>query len=297
MDSAHSQTPQCDGLYQDRYLFNSRVSSPAPISYVPRHDADLNAFIINAGMAHGVTDGAEFAFHVAQETNPLGTYIVDKATSFYSILKPADKLTISDSSLPSGLVAFQTKLGQGNVLRLYVREPSDRLTHPTHRDLILQACGNDLHHILFVNFQNEAHLELAVQENRVVITVRDTKITQHGRFQLPTTIIAMNKLGLFLNKALSFYRELDHCGADTEVVEDVNVEFYKLQDTPSFSEDVCELELSPSGANLHHDGAIHLAVEDGCSYGVKLTNDGPYDLYPGLFYFDSNDLTRIRELF
>jgi len=67
------------------------------VSYVPRYDPSFKAIVVNAGIAHGVTDGAEFAFYAAQESNPrgkpLGTYIVDKATSFYSTMKPAGGLS------------------------------------------------------------------------------------------------------------------------------------------------------------------------------------------------------------
>ena len=72
------------------------------------------------------------------------------------------------------------------------------------------------------------------------------------------------------------------------------MEFYQLQETPSPFKDN-ESELRPSSSNLLYDGTIHLVVEEGCSFGVKLTNNGLYDLYPSLFYFDTSDLTRIRE--
>jgi hypothetical protein len=275
-------------------LFNAKVVSPAPVSYVPRYDPGFNAVVVNAGLAHGVTEGAEFGFYGAHEPNRrgklLGTYLVDEATSFYSIMKPAGGLSIS--ALPSGLAAFQTQTGQGNALRLYI---PDRLTSPGRVDKRLRACGHDLRNVHFVDSRDEAHLELSIHENHVVITVRDTKATQHGRYQLPTIEVAWDKFGLFLSKAQSFYRELDRSSVDMDVTKDIGVEFYRLQETPSFFEDN-EPELWPSSSNLLHDGMIHLVVEDGCSYGVRLTNNGPYDLYPSLFYFDNSDLTRIREL-
>ena len=282
-----SQSPQCEGLHQDRYLFNAKVVSPAPVSYVPRYDPSFKAIVVNAGIAHGVTDGAEFAFYAAQESNPrgkpLGTYIVDKATSFYSTMKPAGGLSIS--ALPSGLAAFQTQIGQGSALRLY---DSGRVEE------ILRARGYDLRDIQFVDSRDKAHLELVIQESHLVITVRDAKATRHGRYQLPTMEFTWDKFGSFLYKAQSFYRELDRSSVDIYVTKDIGVEFYRLQEMPSFFEDN-EPELWPSSSNLLQAGMIHLVVEEGCSYGVKLTNNGPYDLYPSLFYFDNSDPTRIRE--
>lgn len=289
MDSTHSQNPQCEGLRQDRYLFNAKVVSPTPVSYVPRYDPSFEAIIVNAGIAHGVTKGAEFAFYVAQEPNPLGTYVVDQATSFYSIMKPAGDLPIS--GLPSGLAAFQTQIGQGDPLRLYIPKPSHRLTSPGRIDQILR----DLRNVKLVDSRHKAHLELSIQENHVVITVRDTKATQHGYYRLPTIEVTWDKLGSFLRKAQSFYRELDRSSVDIDVMKDIGVEFYQLQEAASSFFEDNEAEMWPSGSNLLHDGMIYLVVKEGRSYGVKLTNNGPYDLYPSLFYFDNSDLTRIRE--
>ncbi|KIM41893.1 hypothetical protein M413DRAFT_445103 [Hebeloma cylindrosporum] len=293
-----SQNPQCEGLHQGRYLFNAKVVSPAPVTYVPRYDPAFNAIVVNAGIAHGVTDGAEFAFYVAQDPHPggkpLGIYVVDKATPFYSIMKPIGGSSMS--ALPSGLAAFQTQAGQGNALRVYISEAADRPTSSPRRvDKISRACGRDLRNVQFVDSRDKAHLELAIKENQVVITVRDPKTTQQGRYQLPPRTITWDELGPFLSKAKLFYSELDRSSIDTDVVKDIGIEFHRLQEMPSSFHNVSEPDLRPFGSNrLLPDGMIHLAVEDRYSYGVKLTNRGPYDLYPSLFYFDGSDPTRIR---
>jgi len=302
MDLTLSQNPQCEGFHQDRYLFNSKVSFPSPIPYVPRYDRyDPNAdvFVINAGIAHDVTDGAQFAFYDEQEPNPrknlLGTYVVDKAGRFRSTMKAVGDLSIPVPSLPPHVVAFQTKLGQGTNLRIYVHEHPPPGQHK--RDLILQACGHDLFHTEFVDSRDEAHLEVAIQENRVVITVRDTKATQCGHYRLPTRVITLDQLGPFLGKARSFYRELDRCGIDADIIENVDVEFFKLQETPPFLEHRPGPELMPSSGNLFQDGVIDLGVEDGSFYGIRLTNNGAYDLYFTLSYFDGSNPTYISGSF
>ena len=208
----HSQNPQCEGVHQDRYLFNSQVSFPAPILYVPRHDPDFNAVVIDAGIAHDVTYGAEFAFYVAEEPNSrgklFGTFVVYKATPFYSMMRPAGGLAIPAMPLPTGLVAFQTKLGQGTTLRLYVCDSPDPFA-PSHRDLILGACEHDVHHIQFVDSRDKAHLELTVQKDQVVITVRDMRATQHGQYQLPTRIVSFRRILTFAHMP-SFFSSIRH---------------------------------------------------------------------------------------
>ena len=211
---------------------------------------------------------------------------------FYSLMKPAGDFTISAVPLSSCFAAFQTKRGPGDALRLYVPKSSGRFAPSSHRDNILRACENDPRCVQFVDSREKAHLELAVQENRVAITVRDRQATQQGRYRLPTMEVTWDKLASFLRNAQDFFRELYRSSSDTEVTANIDVEFYRLQRTES---EISEPELWPSGSNLFWDGKIHLGVENGCHYGVKLTNSGPYDLYPSLFYFDNSDLTRIRE--
>jgi len=263
------QKPQCDGLHHYRYLFNSRDSSPAPIF---QHDPNFNT-VIDAN----VTDGPEFVFCIAQEPNPrgqlLGTDIMDKVMPSHPIIKPADGLSITISPLPSGFVAFQTKPGAGNALRLYAPEPSDCLTSPGQRDKMLRACGQNVHCLQFVD-SREAPLEVAVNENQVIITAGDTT---EGLYQLPTTVVTLDKLGSFLSVVRSFYRELNHCGTDTLAIKDIGMEFNKLQETPSFFGDLSELELGSLDVNLFLD-RVHIIVDNGYPHSIKLINYGTYDL-------------------
>ena len=286
-----SQNPQVEGIHQHRYIFNSKVPSPPRPSYLARYDSDYGIFLLNAGTAHRVTLGAEFAFRAAQGTNPPGkplhTFVVNNSASFCSTLRPPNDA--SWQSLPDVFTVFQVKPGIGSTIRLYLS--------PSHNSPCLTSVCDDIrgspHDVEFVNFPDNAHLELAVRDNQVVISVSDKKATIYGfDHQFPTMQVTQHNLTSFLEKAGCFYRERDrHTSIDSEVAKIVTLEFYKLEATHSKFEDILDSQLGESGLNLYSADTIDFIVEEGCVYGVKLTNLSSHDLYPTLFYLDSNDLS------
>jgi hypothetical protein len=264
------------------------VLPPARPSYLARYDSDYGIFLLNAGTAHGVTLGAEFAFRVAQDTHPPGqplhTFVVNNSASFFSTLKPANEATWQ--SLPTVFTVFQVKPGLGGTIRLY--------SSPSHSSPCLcDDIRDSPHDVEFVNSPEDAHLELVVRDNQVVISVSDNKTTIYGfDHQFPTMQATQHNLNSFLEKAGCFYRERDrHTSIDSEVAKTVALEFYKLEATHSKFEDIPDHQLGESGPNLYSADTIDFIVEEGCVYGVKLTNLSSHDLYPTLLYLDSNDLS------
>ena len=286
-----SQNPQVEGTNQQRYIFNSRVpSSPRP-SYLARFNSDFSLVLLNAGTAHGVTRGAEFAFYPTHSPHPLGqplhTFIVDNSASFFSTLKPVNDAPCH--SLPTVFTVFQATPGEGGTIRLYLP--------PDHNSTCLISVFRDIQHSLhnaeFVTFPDDAHLELNVQENQIVVSVRDKKATVYGfDHKFPTMQITRQNLTSFLEKAGCFYRERDrHTTVDSEVAKMITLDFYKLGASRSKFEDIPECQFGESGPNLYSAGTIDFIVEEGCVYGVKLTNLSSQDLYPTLFYLDNTDLS------
>jgi hypothetical protein len=286
-----SQNPQVEGINQHRYIFNSKVPPPPRPSYLARYDSDYGIFLLNAGTAHGVTLGAEFVFRAAQDAHPPGkllhTFVVNNSASFFSTLRPTNDA--SQQFLPMVFTVFQVKPGIGGTIRLYL--------FPSHNSPCLISLCDDIrdspHDVEFVNSPDDAHLVLTVRDNQVVVSVSDRKATNYGfDRQIPTMQITGHNLTSFLEKAECFYRERDrHTSIDSEVAKIVILEFYKLGTTHSKFEDIPDSQLSESGLNLYSADTIDFIVEEGCAYGVKLTNLSSRDLYPTLFYLDSNDFS------
>ena len=285
-----SQNPQVEGVNQHRHIFDSKVPSPTRPSYLARYDSDSGLVLLNAGTAHGVTIGAEFAFYAAHADShtsgkALHTFIVNNSASFFSTLSPANNA--SCPSIPTAFTIFQTKPGLGSTIRLYADHNSACLISAC-RDL-----GRLPHNVKFVNSRDHAHLELSVRDNQIVVSVRDAKATVYRLdHKFPTMQATPHDFMSFLEKAENFYRERDrHTAIDSEVAKIVTLEFYKLGATRSKFEDIPGSQLGASGPNLYSADTIDFIVEKGCVYGVKLTNSSCHDLYPTLFYLDNSDLS------
>ena len=285
------QNPQVEGTNQHRYIFNSKVPLPARPSYLARYNSDYSIFLLNAGTAHGVTLGAEFAFCAAQDTyppgNPLHIFVVNNPASFFSTLRPASDALWQ--SLPTVFTVFQVKPGLGGTIRLY-------LSSSRNSPRLISVCDDirdSPHDVEFVDSPDDANLELTVRDNRVVVSVSDKKAAIYGLdHQFPTMQVTQHNLASILEKAECFYRERDrHTSIDSEVAKIVTLEFYKLEATHSKFEDIPDSQLGESGPSLYSADTIDFIVEEGCVYGVKLTNLSAHDLYPTLFYLDSNDLS------
>jgi hypothetical protein len=218
---------------------------------------------------------------------PLHTFVVNNSASFFSTLRLANDA--SWQSLPTVFTVFQVKPGLGGTIRLYLSS--------SHKPPCLISVCDDIrnspHEVELVNSPDDAHLELIVRDNQVVVSVCDRKATTYGfDHQFPTMQVTQHNLTPFLEKAGCFYRERDrHTSIDSEVAKVVTLEFYKLEATHSKFEDIPEPQLGESGPNLYSADTIDFIVEEGCVYGVKLTNLSSRDLYPTLFYLNSNDLS------
>jgi len=283
-----SQNPQVEGLNQHRHIFDSKVPSPARPSYLARYDSDSGTVLLNAGTAHGATLGAEFAYapHDSHASGkPLLTFTVNNSASFFSTLRPA--IDPSCQSLPMVFTVAQEKPGLGSTIDLYLSADDNSACLISLRQDI-RLIPRDIE---FVDSPDDAHLELSVRENQVIVSVRDRKAAVYGfdhKFQ--TT---RDNLTSFLEKAACFYRERDrHTSTDSEIAKNVTLEFYKLGPTSSkFQDDIPECQWGASGSNFYSGDTIDFIVEGGCFYGVKLTNLNPYDLYPTLFYLDNSDFS------
>ena len=285
-----SQNPQVEGVNQHCYIFDSKVPSPARLSYLARYDSNSSLILLNAGTAHGVTLGAEFAFYAAHNSHTSGealhTFLVNNSASFFSTLSPANDA--SYQFLPTVFTVFQAKPGLGGTIRLHLSAD--------HNSTRLNSVFHDIrrlfHNIELVNSRDDAHLELSVQDNQIVVSVRDVKATvYHLDHKFPTMQVP-HDFTSFLEKAMSFYWECDrHTIIDSEVAKIVTLEFYKLGATRSNFKDIPECQLGASGPNLYSANIIDFIIEEDCVYGVKLTNLSSHDLYPTLFYLDNGNLS------
>ncbi|KAJ3505330.1 hypothetical protein NLJ89_g7477 [Agrocybe chaxingu] len=187
----------------------------------------------------------------------------------------------------------------------YVASPTDANTDDTSADLRLYAPHSEgyieFYRVLRTLLEDnslkiavtdtpaEADLEVVLENGRYLFRVTDTRLTQRGFDRLFPTINPTSKeITSLVRGACHYYRELrsgeNNLSAATKG--GVVVEFYRLQKSGSYPP-----RMAPTGPNLLTDGLVDFVVQEDVPYGMKLINNTPYDLYPGLLYFDNSDLS------
>jgi hypothetical protein len=74
------------------------------------------------------------------------------------------------------------------------------------------------------------------------------------------------------------------------IVRDLMMEFVELNESEDEYDTTGYSIFSPSGENLLCDGTIDLYVDSVPKpYGIKLTNNSNWDLFPAAFYFDHSN--------
>ncbi|KAF8875734.1 caspase domain-containing protein [Gymnopilus junonius] len=286
MDAIQGQNPQCEGKNQHRILFNAKVAAPARTFRVNFGERTLQGHIsitVEAGSAHGVTEGAEFSIYSESDLRfekrlTLGT--VKSVAAFTS--------TLNDLPYPgvNPCIAIQTKAGQKEDVRLFVPQGNSFFTvfesvrndHNNHK--------YDLHNITLVADQSIAHLKATMKGADVQFEIADERVTRYGFTQQFKTvdIVDSDRVGWTFSRIAHFYRELNKANSNSKLTSLVRLEFYELEEND-------DDDLVAFGKNLCNSGTIDVDVNEEIPYGIKLVNESNFDLYPYLFWFDNTDLS------
>ncbi|PPR00906.1 hypothetical protein CVT26_015516 [Gymnopilus dilepis] len=290
MDAIQGQNPQIQGDNASRVLFNAKAAGRSRTFPVEFGGPDMQgcfSVTMEAGSAHGVTLGAQFTIYSASDVKlerPLVSSTVKSTTGFTSTLEDLQQFHLSGS-----YVAIQTKPGlrQKEDLRLYI-PPNDGF-HDLFKALQEDTTNSryDLENILLVPDPTLAHIKVTVEAANAHFEVTDGRVTEHGL--LPVKIVTsqyFDRMGRIFGHIAHFYRELGrtNTNSDTHLTGQVHVEFYQLDEKD-------DSELEPIGKNICVGDVIDVVVDEEVPYGMKLINQSSQDLYPYLFWFDSNDLS------
>ena len=249
---------------------------------------------MDGGLAHGVTAGAEFTIYPDQESvsrsRPLGLLTVDLPTSFYSTMSaPSNEIPLV---LPAPAVAVQTGTGGRKDLRLYV--PSDDAFLPFYTSLesLLQDDEYQFRNIELVSSASDSDLEVVRDGDSYALAYHDERITRHGLQRLFHRVNAtVEDMVPFLKAASHYFWELNRTTNNPTVTNGVRLEIFKLTESQFEFDGFGRPEMAPTGPNLFDGTTFDFVVEEDVPYGIRLTNDTPYDLFPNLFYFDNSDLS------
>lgn len=293
------QHPQCEGVHQNRYLFSSEDLPQGPMLFTPLYQrqptstgSDKFGFSLSAGSAHGLAVGDEltvFPDRDALSEQPLGTLLIDTIDNFTATLKLPPNAT-ELRNFTSDAIAVKSKSGRRDLFKLAVPPNQDA---PSLYSLLKSSDGE------FENIattSDEGHLTLTRDNTTgdVSLQITDPRITKYGvtpQFKNATTL-QLDELSMVLKGAQDYYWELERTNTAHPLRDEVEVQFYRLQNVTSQFADVHH-ELSPLEPNLYQAGEINLATGCGVrsTYGIKIVNNSAFDIYPKVCYLNPDDLT------
>ena len=205
---------------------------------------------------------------------PNASLVVDEVGSFYSIMQPAH------TGFPMGnnAVATRVKEERHQPLRIYSRleDKVFEFLSPL-RDSAQDFSGFDI-----VLTPEESNIDISMQHDQVLVRLRNMGNTQGFRIK-PTA----SELARILKASWRFFSELDRTADFPEITRCVQVDIYELKKSPF------RFPGSPT-AELHVSEAVPYAndsftLRQGSYYGLKLTNNSRYNLYPIVQYFDPSN--------
>lgn len=260
-------------------MFNSKAPSPGRVFYTVHMDCDR--YILDAGSAHGVTDGAEFAVYGHRDwppkTPPLGTLVVVDTSAFSAsmFVLGASGFALNDSGF-----ALQTKVGAEEDLRLHIAIDETFVSVFEALAQEMQRTGPDRRRILLSERDN-AELDVELEDGQVVFNILDPLVTKFGLTRMPARI-GVADVWPVLRAAAHYRWHLRRTNKKPIFQNKVRIEFKQLKGSR---------ELQPYGPDLNVNGVIDFVVDEDAMYGIKIINDTAKPLYPSLFYFDNSDLS------
>ncbi|KJA22390.1 hypothetical protein HYPSUDRAFT_41018 [Hypholoma sublateritium FD-334 SS-4] len=290
IDQIPSQSPRIQGPFMGKILFDGKVL----ITHKPCFSLKVSEGRIQlaAGKVHGITLASEFTVYAISDISfqaPLGILHIRSLGPFSADLAspPGDKpFMITDTAF-----AVQTKIGEREDVRIYF--PVDDRILPCYDALLtLMDTGDEaLQHIKIVPEPKDAHIEVSIENDKVVFLIRDQQVLQYGLTRMPHDIDpTFEEMFSVLKAAANYYWKFNRTNDEPEITRNVDLQFYKLEDPEDYFAS-SPSNMTPTGPSLARNGVIELVVEEGVGYGLHLVNNSCHDLYPYLFYFDCSDLS------
>ena len=283
------------GVNHNRLIFNLR----GPASDTPHHDVRIQdrKFTVGIGKIHGLSKGAQFKFYRDRASFlsglPLGVLEVAddgdiKVDSTTLTPRPLGSINL----VVSQGIAVQTQAGERVDLYIHVKFGVDEL--PIFDALLKQMQATELrpsqYRIVHTNVKESAQLAFEVKGKVVVTEIVDVRASAHGLTRIPYSIEAkVDRIQGFLHHAAHFYRYLSPEPTNTHIPSKIKFEFMEVIQTDDFDDDGNPLT-DVTGPNLIKGDIIDIFADKNKRYGMRVTNNTPWDLYPYAFLFNNSTL-------
>jgi hypothetical protein len=260
---------------------------------------DGDKYIVEAGAAHGITYGAEFAMYNTRDihptTEPLGNLKVITIEPFSTTV---EVMSGSSFDLGTEVFALQTCAGQEVDLRLHV--PLDGKLMSVFEALAeeMKQKGPAPMKIKFEEKKECAYLDIAFEDDHIVFNIMDPLVTVHGLNRLPYSVKPnVNDLYHIIRAAAHYHWHLRRTSSERILQKKVTIEFFQIRYVEGQYTDDLEPIIVRDGENLVRDNVVELIADEDVMYGVKILNHTTLDLYPSLFLFDNSDLSISKCIF
>ncbi|KIM23672.1 hypothetical protein M408DRAFT_250848 [Serendipita vermifera MAFF 305830] len=284
------QTPQCEGFYKNRTLWNSIAMAIGP--RLLRVRCEKESYILEAGTAHGVTEKTRFTIYEEISDYPSkaqGVFVVQSTDLIRSTLVPLSDsgttiATESRTHLKPNLFALLEKVGEEGDFRLHIEDTElHQFVQNTLEEAQNSPLSNRYPRTIALVDKKIAQFTLGVEQDYVTFGILDPSVTTCGLNHMPFRV-KRNVLASVIQYAAHFDWHL-HRVVSTAVPtfqKSVRLEFTKIYKRNG------ALEVDKS--NLNVNNRIDLVVGED-KYGIKLVNNSDKNLYPYLFFFDCSDLS------
>lgn len=202
----------------------------------------------------------------------LGTLVVKEVGPFYSIMLP-------HGNIPIGYHTVASRVSQP--LRIYSR-PGDKVFEILS---LLRDSAQDFSRFAFVHTPDDCNIDISIQGDQAIVRLTNMNHTHSFRIQPTATVLAR-----VLKASWQFFSEWDRTANCPGITHNVQFEISELQSSGSQFPGSPTTELLPWKAIPCENDSYTL--RHGSSYGLELTNNSGYDLYPTVQWFDpSNEFT------
>lgn len=238
---------------------------------------------MEAGAAHGITDGAQFGLYNDRESRgtQLGIIIARQTDSFTTTLD-----VISDTSrlLPEEGYALQTRVGIEEGLRLNI----DTNMPPSLVENLQRTASQEF----MIVEKEKAELCFTLEQEGVVFVILDSFVAALGLTRMPFYIEPnADAMSSVIHAAAHFYFHLRRKSKTQALQGKIDVIFTELVESSEEYDDSLQPIIQPIGPNLNRENIIDFQIHDNKMYGIKITNNSDMALYPSLFFFDNSDLS------
>ncbi|KAK0471053.1 caspase domain-containing protein [Armillaria novae-zelandiae] len=296
-----SQDPQCEGVHQSRFVFNSKVTSPQHRLYPIRAFSDSpghrGQYILEAGEAHGITTNAEFVVFTdrSMTSTALGSVIAVETTDFTTTCRFSVAV---DQTQPFILAhpgyALQTRVGNGQDFCLFIEADEKLLDIFKRIAAEMRSDQAGKRGFRLAENRDDADLVVAADGDLVHFEIMNQLCRKHGLARMPfeVKIDDLDAIRGILHSSADFYWYLHRSSERAPLSRKVKVECTKLTETGEYTDDLEEiLEPDPNGDNLNNEDVIFIDVDEEAIYGFKIFNTESVPLYVSMFYFDVSDLS------